>query len=100
MYGVSDRDFSPRKACGAEEYTFFSFYEFWDCREDKTLILQRVFLCDEVPYFSIRRTITLIGVLSCGIPAVVAEVFQLFLVRVLSGPRFLRGPFVSEVVAE
>jgi hypothetical protein len=50
--------------------------------------------------FSIRRTIALIGVLSCGIPAVVTEVFQLFLVRVLSGPRFLRGPLVTQVVTE
>jgi hypothetical protein len=67
--------FSPRKACGAEEYTNFSFCDFGNAERTEPLFCNEFFYATKSQYFSIGRTITFIRVLSCGISAVVTDFF-------------------------
>jgi hypothetical protein len=75
MYEVSYRVFLPARPAGLRSIQILVFANFGSPERRKSLFYNEFFYATKSQYFSIGRTITLIRVLSCGISAVVADLF-------------------------
>jgi hypothetical protein len=100
MYGVSCRNFRPAGSAGLRSIHILVFAILGVAERTKPFI-QNEFLYDiEYGRFLIRRTFTLIGVLSSGISAVVANLLIVIFIGVMGRTSLLRGPPISEVITE